>query len=124
MSTQAATEPRSILSVVRELPPLPATVPAPEVSYSFSVWGYLNTEVTIDGATIIFWTEAHGEIVNSDLYTGDPHPWSAFLSAEDLKAAVEWAEVMHARVTATARDFLIGLSTEDFKADLVSVARS
>jgi hypothetical protein len=63
------------------------------------------------------------EPVNSTLYTGDPNPWEAFLSPEDLQAAMTWGEIMHDRVTATARDFLIGLSTEDFKADLVTVAR-
>lgn len=124
MSTPATTEPRSILSSVRELPPLPATVPTPDVSYSFSAWGYINTEVTINGATVTFSTGTHGEIVNSTLYAGDPDPWQAILAEGDLAPAMAWGEAMHRRVTATARDFLMGLSTEDFKADLVTVARS
>jgi hypothetical protein len=54
VNTIANPEDTTILGRVRKLPALPATIPTPEVSYSFSAWGYVNTEVTIDGHQIIF----------------------------------------------------------------------
>lgn len=112
-----------LLTEIRALPTLPASVPAPEVSYGFNAWGYINTEITINGHTIVFWTEGRHKIVNSDLYTGGPHSWALFLSAEDLQAAMVWSEIMHDRLAVTARAVLIGLSTPDFKANLVTAAR-
>jgi hypothetical protein len=84
------------------LPPLPDSVGTPEVNFSFSDSGKLETHVTIDGSTLTFWTDDMDDEVTNAIENGnsefDEAPWSGIADMEDFQAARTWAESVHERV--------------------------
>lgn len=84
------------------LPPLPASVGTPEVDFSFSDAGKLETHVTIHGSRLSFWTDDMDGEVTNEIECGnsamDEAPWSGIAEMEDFQAARTWAESVHERV--------------------------
>ncbi|HEX9086146.1 MAG TPA: hypothetical protein VF867_01305 [Arthrobacter sp.] len=94
-----------------DLPALPASVGIPEVSFSFSDEGKLETDVKIHGTTMSFWRdEMTGDVANTadDGHTqeGEFAPWSGIAEYEDFEQARTWAEAVHERVEGATEEIL------------------
>jgi hypothetical protein len=109
------------------LPELPASVGTPEVSFSFSDAGKLETHVTIDGSTLTFWTDDMDDEVTNAIENGnsefDEAPWSNIASMEDFQAARTWGESVHERVeSATTQIAESAVESEQARASIIAFA--
>lgn len=86
-----------------QLPPWPAGMPEPAVSYSFSD-GKCETSITIDDRTMNFWdSDSDGTINDTDNGT---NPWEDF-DEEDQDIALQWGKRVHQRIDASTYGIMI-----------------
>lgn len=111
-----------------DLPALPASVGTPEVFFSFSDEGKLETDVRIGGSTMSFWRdEMTGDVTNTieDGHTieGEFAPWSGIAEYKDFEQARTWAEAVHERVEGATEEVLeSAVQTDAARASIIAFA--
>jgi hypothetical protein len=89
-----------------QLPDWPATLPQPNVSFSFEA-GKCETSVTVADKTMNFWdSDSDGTINDTDNGT---NPWEDF-DEEDQEMALEWGKRVHQRIDSSTYGIMIEAS--------------
>jgi hypothetical protein len=89
-----------------QLPDWPATMPEPEVSFSFE-GGKCETNVTVDDKMMCFWdSDSDGTINDTDNGT---NPWEDF-DEEAQEMALEWGKRVHQRIDSSTYGIMIEAS--------------
>ncbi|HEX9086724.1 MAG TPA: hypothetical protein VF867_04265, partial [Arthrobacter sp.] len=89
-----------------QLPPWPAGMPQPEVSFGFSN-GKCETSITVDGRLMSFWdSDTDGTINDTD---NGSNPWEDF-DEEDQEIALHWGKRVHQRIDGSTYGIMIEAS--------------
>lgn len=109
------------------LPPLPASVGTPEVTFDFNVDGKLETHVTVDGSKMSFWNDDMADQITNTVESGrvgedDAAPWSGIAEYEEEQTRA-WAESVHERIHGATLDVLISaVDTNNTRASIINFA--
>ncbi|MET4143780.1 hypothetical protein [Arthrobacter sp. UYCo732] len=115
-------------SAYGSLPPLPASVGTPEVTFDFNIDGKLETHVTVDGSTLTFWNDDMADEITNTIESGrsgedESAPWSNIAEYEDWEQARTWAESVHERIYGANLDVMTTAATQDAaRASIISFA--
>lgn len=91
---------------LRPLPALPASIPAPEIDYTFSGVGAVVTQITVNGATVTF-RSGHYADPTTDAWTA---PFMGWLTRDDKDAFLAWGYAVHERLVAKVADLVRNMS--------------
>lgn len=101
----------------RPLPALPASIPTPEVDYTFNTLGAVVTQITINGDTRTFKSGAFADPI-TDAWTA---PFMAELNKADKDAFIAWGCAVHERLVANIADFVKNMSrVQEVRDDLLT----